>query len=169
MPVPGLKNEAQWRDDPVLSVIAARQYLDWRAVRYLDIDTTTVPEAIGRFCDKIVETLRRPWVSPEERRKQQDVDAQQRAEEERRTEAARQAEAKRQAETKRQAEAVRRAEVKKRLDVDSNRVRTLIARWNSAPPLEKMIYNYRGVGTNCLSWRHNNKFSAAAPPRCCDA
>jgi hypothetical protein len=141
----------------VLSVIAARQYLDWRALRYLDVDTTAVPEAIGRFCNKIVETLRPPWVSPEERRKQQDVDARQRAEEERRavaerlraeeerqTEAARQAEAKRQAGTKRQAEAVRRAEVKKRLDADSNRVRTLIARWNSAPPLENMIYIITG-------------------------
>jgi hypothetical protein len=29
--VPGLENEAKWRNDPVLSTIALRQYVDWRA------------------------------------------------------------------------------------------------------------------------------------------
>jgi TIR domain len=69
--VPALKNEAQWREDPVLSIIGQRQYVDWQPFRYLDIDTTPVREAVGRFCDKIVGALRAPWVSPEEQRQQE--------------------------------------------------------------------------------------------------
>jgi hypothetical protein len=49
-------------------------YVDWWPLRYLDIDTTAVREAIGHFCDKIVEALREPWLSPEERRKQQEIE-----------------------------------------------------------------------------------------------
>ena len=104
--VPALENEARWRQDPVLSIIGSRQYVHWQPFLYLDIDTTAVRTAIGRFCDRIVEALRQPWVSPEERRKQQEIEAQQRAEEEKqRAEAARQAE-----EEKRRAEAARQAE-----------------------------------------------------------
>ena len=123
--IPALENEAQWRKDPVLSIIGTRQYVDWRPFRHLDVRTTAVREAIERFCDKIVAALREPWVSPEERRKQQEIEAQQRSEEERRrreTEAERRAgeeekqraEAARQAEReKRQAEAARQAEEEK--------------------------------------------------------
>jgi TIR domain len=78
--VPELENEAEWRKDPVLSIIGERQYVDWRAILYLDINTPAVRETVGRFCDKIVQALRKPWVSPEERRRQQDMEAQQRAE-----------------------------------------------------------------------------------------
>jgi hypothetical protein len=63
--VPALENEAQWRRDPVLSIIGMRQYVDWRVLRYRDVHDRVVREAIGRFCDKIVEALREPWVSPE--------------------------------------------------------------------------------------------------------
>ena len=72
--VPALETEAQWRKDPLLSIIG------------------NVSKEIGRFSEKLVGTLREPWVSPEERRKQQEIDAQQRAEEQRQAEAARQAE-----------------------------------------------------------------------------
>jgi hypothetical protein len=65
MRVPALENEAQWRNDPVLSIIGSRQYVDWRPLRYLDIDTAAIREAIGHFCDKIVDALREPWVSAE--------------------------------------------------------------------------------------------------------
>jgi hypothetical protein len=78
-----------------------RQYVDWRPLRHLDVRAPAVREQIERFCDKIVEALRDPWVSPEERRKQQQIEAQQRAEEERRAEAARRAE-----EEKQRAEAI---------------------------------------------------------------
>jgi formylglycine-generating enzyme required for sulfatase activity len=64
--------------DALLSIIGSRQYVDWRQFRHADIRTTAVREAIERFCEKIVEALREPWVSPEERRKQQEIDTEQR-------------------------------------------------------------------------------------------
>jgi hypothetical protein len=82
--VPALESEAEWRKDPLLSIIGSRQYVDWRRFRQADVRTPSVREAIERFCEKIVEALREPWVSPEERRKQQEVDPQQRPEEEKR-------------------------------------------------------------------------------------
>jgi hypothetical protein len=91
--VPALENEAEWRKDTVLSIVGSRQYVDWRRFRHADVRTPSVREAIQHFCEKIVEALREPWVSPEERRKEQDIDAEQRAEQE-----ARQAAAARQAE-----------------------------------------------------------------------
>jgi len=106
--VPALENEAQWRKDPLLSIIGTRQYVDWRPLRHLDVRTTAVREQIERFCDKIVEALREPQISPEERRKQQEIEALQRAKEERRAEAAR-----RKAEEKQRTEAARRAKEEK--------------------------------------------------------
>ena len=101
-----MESEAQWRNDPVLSIVGMRQYVDWRPLRHLDARMPTVREQIERFCDKVVEALREPWVSPEERR----VEAARLAEEEwQRTEAANQAE-----EEKRRAAAARRAEEEKR-------------------------------------------------------
>jgi hypothetical protein len=82
--VPALDDEAQWRNHPVLSAIARRQYVDWRSMRHLDIQSTTVREAVERFCRKIVEALQQSWQSPEERRRQEEAEAQTRAEEERR-------------------------------------------------------------------------------------
>src|SRR5205814_2043604 len=82
--VPALENEAQWRKDPVLSIIGRRQYVDWRPLRHLDVRTTAVREAIERFCSKIVAALCEPWLSPEERRRQEEAEATQRVEEERR-------------------------------------------------------------------------------------
>jgi flagellar biosynthesis GTPase FlhF len=110
--IPALENEAQWRKDPVLSIIGTRQYVDWRPFRHFDVRTTSVREAIERFCDKIVAALREPFVSPEEHRKQQEIEAQQRSEEERRqreTDAERRAEQ----EQKQRAEAARQAEEEK--------------------------------------------------------
>ena len=80
--VPALENEAKWRNDPVLSTIAQRQYVDWRALRHLDAHTTTVREQVERLCRKIVEALNEPWVSPEERRREAEAKARQQAEEE---------------------------------------------------------------------------------------
>jgi membrane protein involved in colicin uptake len=108
--VPALADEAQWRNHPVLSVIAQRQYIDWRQFRHHNVQTTAVSEAIEHFCSEIVDALRQPWLSPEERRHQEEVEARERAEQERRRE---EAEAQRQAKVERQrreAEAKRRAE-----------------------------------------------------------
>ena len=81
--VPALEDEAQWRNHPVLSAIARRQYVDWRSMRHLDIQSTVVREAIERFCRKIVEALQQSWESPEARRRREEAEAQTRAEEER--------------------------------------------------------------------------------------
>jgi uncharacterized membrane protein YhaH (DUF805 family) len=66
--VPGLDNEAIWRNHPVLSIIGQRQYVDWRPFRHEDIRAPAVRAEIERFCSKIVVALNRPWLSPEERR-----------------------------------------------------------------------------------------------------
>jgi tetratricopeptide (TPR) repeat protein len=129
--VPALKNEGKWRDDPVLSIIARRQYVDWRSLRHFD-DTTDVREKIERLCEKIVEALNAPWTSPEERRRMEEAKAQQQAEEEaRRLEAEakrREKEEKRQAEaeTWKRAEEERsrqKAEAKRRADEKERRKR----------------------------------------------
>jgi hypothetical protein len=60
--VAALENEAKWRDDPVLSTIGRRQYVDWRPLRHLDVQTTAVREQIERLCRSIVEALNEPWV-----------------------------------------------------------------------------------------------------------
>jgi TIR domain len=110
--VPALENEAKWRDDPVLSTIALRQYVDWRALRHLDVQTTAVREQIERLCSKIVEALNQSWVSPEERLREAEAKARQQAEEEaRRLEAeAKRRVAEEQARMRADAEAKRRAE-----------------------------------------------------------
>jgi hypothetical protein len=77
--VPALENEAQWRNNAVLSVIGKRQYVDWRQFRHQDIQTMAVREAIERFCNNIVQALGQPWLSPEERRQQADARLQQKA------------------------------------------------------------------------------------------
>jgi formylglycine-generating enzyme required for sulfatase activity len=82
--VPALESEAEWRKDPLLSIIGLRQYVDWRRFRHADVRTPSVREAIAHFCEKIVEALREPWVSPEKRRKQQEIDIKQRTQDEKR-------------------------------------------------------------------------------------
>jgi uncharacterized protein len=79
--VAALENEAKWRDDPVLSTIGRRQYVDWRPLRHLDVQTTAVREQIERLCRNIVEALNEPWVAPEERQKMEEARARQQAEE----------------------------------------------------------------------------------------
>ncbi len=88
--VPGLDDPARQQSEPVLSLVAKRQYLDWRQYRYDDIDSPQVKRAIGKFCANIRDTLFRSWLSPEERkeydaaaRERSEADAQRRAEEER--------------------------------------------------------------------------------------
>jgi hypothetical protein len=100
--VPGLEDSAGRQNDPVLSLIAKRQYVDWRKLRHRDVHTTDVSEAVERFCTDIRNALRRSWVSPEERKRQEEAAAFQKAEDERQR---REIEAKRRdEETRQQAE-----------------------------------------------------------------
>jgi hypothetical protein len=68
--VHGLEDEAQRSNDPVLSIVAKRQYVDWRELRYQDISATETKRAVAGFCAHIVEALRKPWVLPEERQQE---------------------------------------------------------------------------------------------------
>ncbi|MBV8105826.1 MAG: SUMF1/EgtB/PvdO family nonheme iron enzyme [Hyphomicrobiales bacterium] len=116
--VPALLDEAAWRGDPVLSVVAKRQYVDWRPFRHAAVASPEFGQAIERFCSHVVETLREPWLSPEERR-QLEADAKRRAEEEERV--------RQDAEAKRRAEEEERlreeAEAKKRAEEEEQRRR----------------------------------------------
>jgi formylglycine-generating enzyme required for sulfatase activity len=78
--VPGLDEGTR---DTVLSLIAKRQYVDWRNFRFLDVNSTEVRREVGRFCTDIRDSLRRSWVSPEERKQQEEAAALQKAADER--------------------------------------------------------------------------------------
>jgi tetratricopeptide (TPR) repeat protein len=81
--VPELEDSARRKDDPVLSIIAKRQYLDWREFRHRDVHSTDVKEAVERFCAHICEALDRSWLSPDERKAQEEATARRAAETER--------------------------------------------------------------------------------------
>jgi formylglycine-generating enzyme required for sulfatase activity len=78
--VPGLEDSGR-QNDAVLSLIGKRQYFDWREYRYLDVNSTEVRRAVGRFCVDIRDALRKPWMSPEERKAQAQAEARRLAEE----------------------------------------------------------------------------------------
>jgi hypothetical protein len=89
--VPNLQDSARWQKDPVLSIIAKRQYVDWRELRYLDVNSTEVSRKVGQFCTHIRDALSRPSISPEERQKQEETERRrQEAETKRREDEARQ-------------------------------------------------------------------------------
>ena len=107
--VPGLEEEARQKSDPVLSIIAKRQHLDWREFRHRDVNSPDVREKIERFCENICDALHRSWVSPEERKEMEEVAARERAVTER---ARQEAEAKRrEGEERKRAEALALARV----------------------------------------------------------
>jgi TIR domain len=68
VPVQGLQNEGQWRNNAVLSFVAERQYVDWQKFRYSDFSNPNLREAVGSFARGIVETLYKPL--PEQRNAQ---------------------------------------------------------------------------------------------------
>ena len=45
----------------------ARQYIDWQEYRHRDLKEPEIARKIELYCRNIVDTLRRPWLSPEER------------------------------------------------------------------------------------------------------
>jgi formylglycine-generating enzyme required for sulfatase activity len=112
--VPALEDNVQRQNDPVISIIAKRQYLDWREFRHRDVNSTDVKEAIERFCAHISNALHRSWLSPDERKEQEEAAALQRAEAERKRQ---------EAETKRREEEARKraAEAQARERADHER------------------------------------------------
>jgi TIR domain len=111
--VPALGDSVRWQNDAVLSLIAKRQYLDWRRLRHRDVRTTDVSEEVERFCTHIRAALHRPWVSSEERKQQEEAEPQRQAEDEARQKAAQEERQKREAEAeesgKEEADAKRRS------------------------------------------------------------
>ena len=55
----------------MLSVVGTRQYLDWRELRHHDLNSTEVRKRLERFCRGITNTLHKPWVSPDERKRRE--------------------------------------------------------------------------------------------------
>jgi hypothetical protein len=119
--VPALEGETAWRDDPVLRIIHDRQYLDWQALRFHDVDSPEVGAKIERFCRNIFDALHeRRALLQDEREKEA---ARKQAEEQRRQEA----EAQRLADAERdrraqEAEVARQAdEERRRRESEANR------------------------------------------------
>jgi TIR domain len=130
--VPALADESKWRDDPVLSVVGERQFVDWRDFRHWTTDAPAYRKAIIDFCASISAALSESWLSPEERSKLEEAAELQRAEEERsRQEAAferGQERLKREDETRRiqeEAEAQRRRTNKDRFPKDKVEAQTI--------------------------------------------
>jgi TIR domain len=110
--VPELEDSDRQESDPVISIIAKRQYLDWRELRHRDANSPVVKEAIDRFCANICDALNRRWLSPEERKQQDEAQALRLVEAKRQNE---EAEAKRrEEEARQQAQAQQRAEQERR-------------------------------------------------------
>ena len=62
--VPELDDERKG-DDAVLSIIADRQYLDWRHIRHQNVNSTEVMQTVEQFCSTVAKKLREPWTPPE--------------------------------------------------------------------------------------------------------
>ncbi len=71
--VPALESASLRQKDDVLSLIAKRQYVDWRQLRHQDARTAETSVAIERFCRHIRDALQKPWISPQERRENQEA------------------------------------------------------------------------------------------------
>jgi hypothetical protein len=69
--VPALTEDSRWRNDPVLSVVGARRFVDWRKHRHAPIESPAYREAVSDFCAKIGDALREPWASAEQRSRQE--------------------------------------------------------------------------------------------------
>jgi uncharacterized membrane protein YeaQ/YmgE (transglycosylase-associated protein family) len=72
--VPALDNADQWRQHPVLKVVGTRQYVDWRALRHLDVNSTEVKREVEWFCDKIVKALNQPWSPAQKRERKKELE-----------------------------------------------------------------------------------------------
>ncbi len=84
--MPALENSSLRQKDEVLSLIAKRQYVDWRQLRHQDARTAEASVAIERFCKHIRDALQKPWISPQERKEQQEAEDRRQQESNRRRE-----------------------------------------------------------------------------------
>ena len=78
--------------------------MDWRQLRHQDVRSTDVSVAVERCCKHIRDAMYKPWLSPEERKEQEEAAAR------RRTEAQRQREEAEAEARAKEAEALQRAE-----------------------------------------------------------
>jgi hypothetical protein len=62
-------------DDPVLSVISEREYVDWRKIRHAPVNSPEVRQTVEQFCNTIAKKLRQPRLSPEDRKRLEEDDA----------------------------------------------------------------------------------------------
>jgi hypothetical protein len=69
IPVPTLQNAEQRRNDPVLSTVASRHYIEWHRLRHRDFDHREIADEIAAYCRCIVDAIRRPWLPPAPRQK----------------------------------------------------------------------------------------------------
>jgi formylglycine-generating enzyme required for sulfatase activity len=76
---PDLQNAMQRDADDVLKTIHARQYADWTHIRLADLRSPEVEKQVARLCTRIVDALREPSESPEERRLRAEIDAKRQA------------------------------------------------------------------------------------------
>ena len=64
IPVPALEDEKLWRDDPILRIVATRQYLDWRELRHHDPRSLDVQQKLEWYCRGITNALHKTWIPP---------------------------------------------------------------------------------------------------------
>ena len=116
VPVPEL-DDGELPQNSVHRVLHDRQYLDWREMRYRDLNEPEVRKKLSQFCRNISDALRKPWESPEERLPRQIEETRRRAAE---AEAARQAH---EEQLRREAEGAARmaVEERRRAEVESQR------------------------------------------------
>ena len=64
IPVPALEDEKLWRDEPILRIVATRQYLDWRDLRHHDPRSIEVQQKLEWYCRGITNALHKTWSPP---------------------------------------------------------------------------------------------------------
>ena len=64
IPVPALEDEKLWRDEPILKIVATRQYLDWRELRHHDPRSLEVQQKLEWYCRGITNALHKTWIPP---------------------------------------------------------------------------------------------------------
>ena len=64
IPVAALEDEKLWRDEPILRIVATRQYLDWRDLRHHDPRSIEVQQKLEWYCRGITNALHKTWSPP---------------------------------------------------------------------------------------------------------
>jgi TIR domain len=73
IPVPELKDELSWPQDPILKIVGKRQYYDWRDFPPHGLDDPEAQKKISHFCLNISNALNRPWMAPQERQQMEEA------------------------------------------------------------------------------------------------